>query len=167
MYSYQEIYQKTRQSAAEVLCMNEQDINDDKRLPELGMDSIIGVELIVRLNRFFGCHLEKNVIYEYPTINKLVKFIESQINHSISSDSAEPLKALSDDGYFQQLKEKGQNSPEWSKVMEAITKIFGSVPDDLLMRFSNLSDLADYLSGRNETYPEPQAADYFTEKRWF
>lgn len=165
MYSYQEIYQKTRQSAAEVLCMNEQDINDDKRLPELGMDSIIGVELIVRLNRFFGCHLEKNVIYDYPTINKLVKFIESQINHNISSDSAEPLKALSDDGYFQQLKEKGQNSPEWSKVMEAITKIFGTVPDDLLMRFSNLSDLAVYLSGRNETYPEPQAAEKFYEKK--
>lgn len=92
MYSKHDINKRIKQSAAEVLCMETCEIDEDKRLQEFGMDSIIGVELINRLNKMFSLSLQKSILYDYPTVNKLTDYLMSCINVEASKNPVEHIK---------------------------------------------------------------------------
>ena len=45
---------------------------------ELGIDSIVGIELIQRINQRFNLQLPTIILFEYPTIAKLAQYIQSK-----------------------------------------------------------------------------------------
>ncbi len=74
------IKETIKQKAAAVLCLAPTEIQDNQRLSDLGMDSIIGVELIDTLNRTFDIALQKSVLYEYPSVNRLTDYLLTLID---------------------------------------------------------------------------------------
>jgi acyl transferase domain-containing protein/acyl carrier protein/enoyl-[acyl-carrier-protein] reductase (NADH) len=64
-----------RSAVMKVLYLEPGEIDDDKRLAELGMDSVIGVELVNALNRKLQTGMDKSRLYEYPTINALAEYL--------------------------------------------------------------------------------------------
>src|SRR5262249_14000873 len=45
---------------------------------DMGLDSVLGVEWIQSLNKQYACNLTTTVVYEYPTIHKLARFLEKE-----------------------------------------------------------------------------------------
>ncbi len=123
--------------AAEVLCLGPEEIPVNRRLSDLGMDSIIGVELINRLNKEFGTELKKSVLYEYPDIQGLSAFIDSLFtNVETPSPGRAPLADIevgeAEDGDSQSL-------------LRRMELLVGSLPADVLENFQDPSELADYI----------------------
>jgi acyl transferase domain-containing protein/acyl carrier protein/SAM-dependent methyltransferase len=56
---------------AEVLLCPPSTINPKQSLVEQGVDSILGLEFVQRLNREFGLHLQGTILFEHPTLDKL------------------------------------------------------------------------------------------------
>lgn len=52
------------------------DLYSGKSFSELGMDSVIGVELTREINSFFGLNIETIEIYNYPNIKALAEYIQ-------------------------------------------------------------------------------------------
>ncbi|MBF0396791.1 MAG: SDR family NAD(P)-dependent oxidoreductase, partial [Desulfobacterales bacterium] len=65
---------------AEVLGIKQLDYIDSKRgFTELGMDSILTLELRNRLQKGFGCTMPATLIFKYPNIEKLLKYFIEEI----------------------------------------------------------------------------------------
>ena len=71
-----------RQHVSEALEMNSNAVDDDTPLSEIGIDSIIAVELIQRLNDGLQINLNTTAIFDYPTINKMTEHIND--NYTIT-----------------------------------------------------------------------------------
>ncbi|MCW3465912.1 SDR family NAD(P)-dependent oxidoreductase [Chitinophaga nivalis] len=56
----------------------EEDINGELTFQELGLDSILGVELIKSINEQFGCSFSATTLYDYPTLHLLAGHITAQ-----------------------------------------------------------------------------------------
>ncbi|WP_299608347.1 SDR family NAD(P)-dependent oxidoreductase [uncultured Aquimarina sp.] len=56
------------------------DIEKDIAFQELGMDSIIGVELIKEINEHFDLDLEAIILYDHPDVNSLSERVITEIN---------------------------------------------------------------------------------------
>jgi polyketide synthase PksM len=65
-------------SLANVLFMPEADIDIDENFVSLGMDSILGVEWVRRLNATLGFQLTATRIYDHTTVRELAAYIERQ-----------------------------------------------------------------------------------------
>ncbi len=65
-------------SLADVLFMPEADIDIDENFVSLGMDSILGVEWVRRLNAKLGCQLPATRIYDHTNLRDLAAYIERQ-----------------------------------------------------------------------------------------
>jgi malonyl CoA-acyl carrier protein transacylase len=61
-------------------------------LTELGMDSLMAVELSNRLKVLLGQSLPATLAFEYPTIEALVNYLEEQVIASLSLKPPEPIK---------------------------------------------------------------------------
>ncbi|PWY57648.1 hypothetical protein DGG96_00705 [Legionella qingyii] len=54
-------------------------LESDRPLAEIGLDSITGVSLITNINKAFNLSLRTAVIFDYPTLQRLVAFVHSQL----------------------------------------------------------------------------------------
>ncbi len=70
---------KLRETLDAELHLQGRTIDDDDRFVELGMDSIIGVTWIRRINEAFGTSYEATNIYSYPTIREFSAFLQAQL----------------------------------------------------------------------------------------
>ena len=59
--------------------IEESDIDVEKPLGVIGLDSIISVEWIKSLNKEYACNLKASCIYDYPTIRQLARFLEKDL----------------------------------------------------------------------------------------
>ncbi|WP_454785535.1 SDR family NAD(P)-dependent oxidoreductase [Legionella sp. WA2024007413] len=51
----------------------------DRPLAEMGLDSITGVSLVTHINKAFNLSLRTAVIFDYPTLQRLAAFVQSQL----------------------------------------------------------------------------------------
>jgi len=70
------VYQSVRSALADVLMMTEDEIDDDRSFNDLGVDSVIGVELIQRLNRVLGLEAEATRLYDHPSVTRLSAYLD-------------------------------------------------------------------------------------------
>ncbi len=68
---------KTRLSA--VLRIDPARIDLDQSFSEIGLDSFLGVELIVAINRDYGIALSNSRVYDYPTVRALAALLAQEI----------------------------------------------------------------------------------------
>ncbi|MBU6399746.1 MAG: SDR family NAD(P)-dependent oxidoreductase, partial [Verrucomicrobia bacterium] len=66
-----------RRITAAVLCLDASRLAPGRRFVELGLDSILGVELIKRLNTVFGVNLSAATLYDHPTLEKFAEHLAS------------------------------------------------------------------------------------------
>jgi FkbH-like protein len=66
---------KVKALVSKVLCLDMGEIDDRKRLADLGMDSIIGIELVKELNRDLRLSIKKEALYEYPSVDELSSYL--------------------------------------------------------------------------------------------
>jgi amino acid adenylation domain-containing protein len=71
----EEARDKLRKLVAKTLYLEEARIRDNKKFAELGLDSILAVELVKRLNAELGLNLSSAALYSYSTVEELASHI--------------------------------------------------------------------------------------------
>jgi amino acid adenylation domain-containing protein len=64
-----------RQLVAGALYLREDQVLSDKKFADLGLDSILAVELVKRINSEIGLNLPSAILYSYPTVQQLATYI--------------------------------------------------------------------------------------------
>lgn len=82
---HEELVQSLIRSLAEELYMEESEINVSSSFMELGLDSIIGIEWIGKVNKEFGLRINTTKLYQYPNIIEFATYIESELGVAVSS----------------------------------------------------------------------------------
>ncbi|MGB3467654.1 MAG: beta-ketoacyl synthase N-terminal-like domain-containing protein, partial [Cyclobacteriaceae bacterium] len=67
-----------RKELATILYIEEDKITDQKDFSKIGLDSVVGVEVINQINEKYSLSLEAQVVYDYPTVEKLAEYIAAQ-----------------------------------------------------------------------------------------
>jgi acyl carrier protein len=70
-----EVRERVRQAVARVLFVSPERVTDDARLPALGMDSILAVELAKALGQEFGVTLPAARLYDFASVAELGAFL--------------------------------------------------------------------------------------------
>lgn len=71
---------------ANVLYLEENEIDDYEKFIDLGLDSVVGVEWVSNINETFGLKIEATRLYDYPTIKELTKFIGTQLSELVPTN---------------------------------------------------------------------------------
>ncbi len=71
------IESRLRVIVQDILHIEEDEINDYMTFSEMGVDSISGVEIIRDINNAYGFNLDAVVLYDYPTIPEMKKYVAS------------------------------------------------------------------------------------------
>lgn len=87
-----EIIEKIRSILANVLYTKIEMITLDKPFLEFGMDSILSVELITKINTEFNVNLPATKIYDHPTIIDLSSYINSQLSKKVIATTNTPAR---------------------------------------------------------------------------
>lgn len=66
-------------SLSEALYVDRNHIDTEKKFIDMGMDSIIGIEWIAKINRNFAINIGATKIYEFPCINQLSEHIYKEM----------------------------------------------------------------------------------------
>ena len=68
----------------DILSINPENIDPDKHFGELGLDSLMAIELESRLQNYLKktCKIEEIAVINYPTVNSLMDHIEQQITRA-------------------------------------------------------------------------------------
>ena len=93
---YDMLLKHVRQQVFEALELKPtMEVKLDLGLTDLGMDSLMAVEISNRLKRSLGCNLPSTLAFEYPTIEALADFLLKEITSKQERNKAElPFKEL-------------------------------------------------------------------------
>ena len=72
-----EISNSLRKSLAAVLYLEESEIDVYEKFVDLGLDSVVGVEWVSKINEEFSIELEATRLYDYPSLKLLSEYIVS------------------------------------------------------------------------------------------
>ena len=82
---------------SEQLYLDEEKITDQREFAKIGLDSVVGVEIVNKINQEYGLNLEAKVVYDYPTVSKLAAFIGS------ATQPVQNMPAVTETGVPQQV----------------------------------------------------------------
>ena len=84
---------------AETLNMSVGDVTPAEPLSSLGVDSIVGVELISRLNSALGITLKTIVVFDHPTVAELASFVLGRHRQAVAARAGDrPATPVTGDG---------------------------------------------------------------------
>lgn len=159
----------------EILGLTSEEISYERKLQDYGLDSIVGVEMVGRLNKIYGLNLHKTAVYSYPTINQLTEYVLTALNDEkmeyYSSEDDYNNTALGRYGRSvgqegsvtetytkEENKEQSFNQIQIEKMVEKLTKKYGDIPKEVYEGCTKLEELAqrvsDYLNMRDVEDPE-------------
>ncbi len=67
-----------------ILGVNPEDVTDEKQFTDYGVDSISGLDLINKINAELGIVLKTTVLFDYPNVSALAKFITDRFEKEIT-----------------------------------------------------------------------------------
>lgn len=76
--SGEQLRRKLVASLADALFLPAEEIDQDKNLVDMGLDSIIGVEWVRAVNKELGTSISALKVYDYPTISLFAAYIEKE-----------------------------------------------------------------------------------------
>lgn len=80
MISQEKLQQQLVESLADALYLKSSEIDPTKSFMDLGLDSIIGVEWLNTINKFYKTDIAASVVYDYPTIQQLASFLYEKLS---------------------------------------------------------------------------------------
>ncbi|WJQ79785.1 SDR family NAD(P)-dependent oxidoreductase [Brevibacillus brevis] len=83
------IASKIRKIVAQLLDTPVETLNFDKSFIELGIHSVLAVELIEAINADLGIHLGVEVIFDYPEVGELAEYISLQFATEIAANDSQ------------------------------------------------------------------------------
>ena len=75
-----EVKQVLKQQLAEILYADINEIEEDQKFIDLGLDSIVGIEWITNINQTYNLNIKATKLYDYPTLLDLAKYITQEIS---------------------------------------------------------------------------------------
>lgn len=69
-----------REELAELLGMDAAALSDSTNFSDLGVDSLVGLRFIRRVQEAIGREVDFEWMFDYPTIGQLSTFLDSQFN---------------------------------------------------------------------------------------
>jgi acyl carrier protein len=69
------IREDLRTQLADVLYCEVAEVTDDATFKDLGLDSVLGVELISVINTKYGLSVRIDAVYEHPTVTLLAEYV--------------------------------------------------------------------------------------------
>ena len=69
------IEQDLRMRVGEILYLNKSEVDTRKKFIDMGMDSVIGMELVSKLNQHYNLNMSATRLYDCPNIVELAKYI--------------------------------------------------------------------------------------------
>lgn len=75
----QVIEQDLQMLVGEVLYLNKSEVETRKKFIEMGVDSVIGMEFVTKLNQQYNLNLSATRLYDYPNIVELAKYIHEAL----------------------------------------------------------------------------------------
>jgi PfaD family protein len=79
-YTGEMLQEELRQSLAQALYMDPQEVDVNTKFIDMGLDSIIGVEWIQAVNKKYGVSVPVTKVYDYPTIHEFSLFLGKELN---------------------------------------------------------------------------------------
>lgn len=76
-----EIREELRSHLAGILYCEADDVADDATFEDLGLDSILGLELIAMVNTRYGLTEPLESVYEYPTLGEFSMYVRDRAGH--------------------------------------------------------------------------------------
>lgn len=73
----QEITKFLTESLASELFIELDEVDINKSFMEMGLDSVLGVEWINKINKRYGLNLSSTMIYQYPNVVQFTKYLQS------------------------------------------------------------------------------------------
>lgn len=105
---------------AKVIGIDSKNIKDDAVFKELGVDSIIGVEMIRDINKEWKINFETTDLYDNPTVSLMAMAIENRLKQAIiSEENSTPDKVTEDCS----LEERVLNNPIAEKIAKMLSDI--------------------------------------------
>lgn len=68
-----------REHLAGILYCELAEIDDDATFTELGLDSVLGVELVTLVNARYGTEETVDSVYDHPTVNRLAAHLADTV----------------------------------------------------------------------------------------
>ncbi|MFI0463376.1 amino acid adenylation domain-containing protein [Saccharopolyspora sp. 5N102] len=68
------------------LKLRREELEDDKPFADYGLDSLTGVNLVQQLNESLGTDLDPSVLFDNPSIRRLVRFVLAEHGDAITAD---------------------------------------------------------------------------------
>ncbi len=101
--SVESLQEELAASLAEALFREPGDIGLDIRFIDMGMDSIVGVNWIQKINKRYGISIAVTKVYDYPTISEFSKFIEKELSEKKTDLTKFPVASPSQRWQFPEL----------------------------------------------------------------
>jgi 3-oxoacyl-(acyl-carrier-protein) synthase/acyl carrier protein/SAM-dependent methyltransferase len=92
--SVEQLQQELKGILATVLRLEPSMIDADQPFSEFGLDSFLGVELIIAINKRYGTELSNIKVFDYPTVKELSLFLQQEIK-ALPGQLIEPAAAPS------------------------------------------------------------------------
>ena len=73
------LMEELKTSLSEAVHTNRDDIEEDEKFVDMGLDSIMGVEWLKAINKRYGTSLKTAKIYDYPSIREFAGFLETEL----------------------------------------------------------------------------------------
>ena len=82
------LQEELRGLVAEILYMDQSDVDINKKFIDIGLDSILGVEWIRAINKKYGTALQATKSYDYPTVREFANYLSQELKKSRSDGSS-------------------------------------------------------------------------------
>ena len=88
--SLDQLQRQLKTTLATVLRIDTSIIDVDQPFVEFGLDSFLGAELVVAINRKYGTELSHITLFDYPTVREFSLFLEQEIKKSPGYSTQQP-----------------------------------------------------------------------------
>jgi acyl carrier protein len=76
----EEIHQDIIKVLAKITRIDESSINDDVLIQdELGIDSLMGIEIIAKVEKYYNIHLEESLLLEMNRVGDFIDLVKSKL----------------------------------------------------------------------------------------
>lgn len=79
LVSADSIRDELRPHLAGILYCEIEEIDDDTTFADLGLDSVLGVELVAFVNTKYGLEEILDTVYDHPTVNRLSAYVSERV----------------------------------------------------------------------------------------